>query len=212
MKKWHWFAGLTIVGIIATLVVLWNTDILSCLSEAAASDSAPAWIQAIGSVLAIVAATFIARSQTQGALDLEAQKQEAIEKQRFEIVKALMVRAYGLSNDICTAFETHKHEDFDQINPALMLDNHHALQTLPIFEVPDGLLALDVLTISRGLATLQEGWLELREAATPGEEPLEPRMEQLDNLAKEVRNISKEAITVCNKEIAKRSALVAANG
>ena len=167
-------------------------------------DAAPAWIQAIGSVLAIVAAAYIARGQIRSAAKLEDQKQAAVERKRLEIIKALMVRAYGLSNDICRAFETLKHEDFDQVSPLLMIDTRDALKNLPIFEVPNGLLALDVLSISHGMSELREGWVKLLEALKL-EQPIESEIEQLVILAREVRTISQEAMKACDQEISERS-------
>lgn len=176
------------------------------------SDEAPAWIQAVGSILAIVAAAIIARNQTQGAAELEELKQAISDKQKFGVIMALMARAHGLANDIIKAFETHKHEDFEQVSPALMVDTHHALKALPIFEIPHGLLALDVLTISRGLASLEEGWSELLEILSPESEEVASRMQALGTLASEISNISKEAIDQCKKEIAIRNKLVVSNG
>ncbi|WP_157948305.1 hypothetical protein [Pulveribacter suum] len=56
-------------------------------------SAAPAWIQAIGSVAAIVAASVIARHQVHAARRLELRKQAYVEVQKLKIVLALMVRA-----------------------------------------------------------------------------------------------------------------------
>lgn len=167
-------------------------------------SAAPAWIQAIGSVAAIVAAAIIARRQAQSAIDLEAHKLAASETQKFLIIKALMVRAYGLSNDICRAFETKLHEDFDQVSPELMLDTHQALITLPVFEIPNGFLALDVLTVGRAIGTIHEHWLTLCKEASNEAQTLTDHIGLLVSLAEEVREISMAAVTECKKEIEKR--------
>lgn len=195
--------ALAISGVIILTPCL-PVTLLSLLKK----NEAPAWIQAIGSILAIVAAAVIARNQTQGAAKLEERKQAISEKQKFGVVMALMARAHGLANDITKAFETHKNEDFDQVSPSLMVDTHHALNALPVFEIPNGLLALDVLTISRGLASLEEGWNELLETSSPDSEEFASRMQNLGTLASEISNISKEAIDECKREMATRSKFV----
>jgi hypothetical protein len=176
---------------------------------------APAWIQAVGSVAAIVAATVIAQRQSKAAVDLELRKQAKAETQKLKVVMALMARAHGLSNDICTAFETKKFEDFDQVSPELMIDTHHSLALLPVFEIPDGLLALDVLTIGRALGVMHEQWMKLREDVTAEPSALLDGIARLDTLAREIREICVAAIAECKKLIAERAAeanVGAANG
>jgi hypothetical protein len=168
-------------------------------------NAAPAWIQAIGSIAAIFAAAEIGRRQARAASDLEAEKKAATEIQKLKIVMALMARANGLSNDICKAFATALFSDFDQVSPELMLDTHLALQALPIFEIPNGLLALDVLTIGRGLSVMHENWLKLRELCTANPSSLPEEMARLDTLAHEIGEISLTALNECKKEIASRA-------
>ena len=168
-------------------------------------SAAPAWIQAIGSVAAIFAAAEIGRRQARAASDLEAKKQAAAETQKLKIVMALMARAYGLSNDICKAFATAQFSDFDQVSPELMVDTHLALQALPVFEIPNGLLALDVLTIGRALGVMHENWLRLRALCTSDPESLPEEMAKLDTLAHEIGEISLAALGECKKEIASRA-------
>lgn len=172
------------------------------------SNEAPAWIQAVGSILAIVAAAVIARNQLRGAAELERRKQAVSDKQKLEVVMALMVRANGLACDITRAFGSQKHEDFDQVSPALMVDTHHALQALPVFEIPHGLLSLDVLTISRGMASLEEGWNDLIDKSLMKSDEVPLCMQRLCILAGEIGSISKDAVDECKKEIAFRNQLL----
>jgi len=212
LSKRAWAIIFTAGMAIGAIGVMFVPGVPAALLTFFKSNEAPAWIQAVGSILAIVAAALIARNQTQGATELEERKQAVSEKHKFGVIMALMARAHGLANDITKAFETHKHEDFDQISPALMVDTHRALKALPVFEIPHGLLALDVLTISRGLASLEEGWKELLEISSPESEEVASRMQALSTLASEISNISREAIDECKKEIAIRSKLVVSNG
>jgi hypothetical protein len=167
-------------------------------------SAAPAWIQAVGSIVAIFAAAEIGRRQALAASDLEAKKKAAAEVQKFQIIMALMARAHGLSKDICHAFATAKFSDFDQVSPELMVDTQLALQAMPIFEIPNGLLALDVLTIGRSLGVMHENWLRLLALCVSEPSSLPDKMAELDTLAQEILAISLAALNECKKEIASR--------
>lgn len=169
-------------------------------------SAAPAWIQAIGSIAAIMAASAIAGQQVRSAAELEAKKKADAETQKLKIVMALMVRAHGLSNDICRAFETKEFSDFDEVSPELMLDTHLSLMALPVFEIPDGLLALDVLSIGRSLATIREHWLQLRVDVRANPSALLEGIARLETLARDIGSVSVDAVKTCKKAIAKRSA------
>lgn len=168
-------------------------------------SAAPAWIQAIGSIAAIFASAEIGRRQARAAIDLEAKKRAAAEVQKLKIVMALMVRAHGLSDDICKAFATAQFSDFDQVSPELMVDTHLALQALPVFEIPNGLLALDVLTIGRALGVMHENWQRLRQLCTSDPASIPEEMAKLDTLAHEIGEICLAALAECKKEIASRA-------
>ncbi|MGN5124990.1 hypothetical protein [Aeromonas sp. 30P] len=120
------------------------------------------------------------------------------------VVKALMARSYQLSKDITTAFATQKDSDFDSVTPLLMVDTHTALMALPTFEIPDGLLSLDALTIGRALNVLAEHWSDFCSAVTKNNHIDVPEAIPLQELAKEIEAITGDAIKICAKEIAKR--------
>lgn len=204
-RTWQWAIGIVVVLSMAVSLALVETGGWAWFKTLLESV-APAWIQAVGSVAAIVAAAIIAQRQSISTSDLEEQKQARADIQKLKIIKALMVRAHSLSNDICKAFETKKFDDFDQISPELMIDTHHALLILPVFEIPEGLLALDVLTIGRSLGIMHENWLKLREEATSDLSTLEHNIAKLDMLAREIRDISHTAVQECKNEITKRLA------
>jgi hypothetical protein len=191
------------IGLIAANGWAWFTKMLE--------TSAPAWVQAIGSVGAIVAAAAIARRQVVTARQLEARKQAAADIQKLRVIMALMARAHGLSTDITKAFETKAFEDFDQVSPELMVDTHLTLIRLPIFEIPEGLLGLDVLTIGRALGVMREHWQEVRNAAEAQDSSLETRIGNTDTLAREIGEISLAAVNDCKKHIAAREAVINAS-
>ncbi|GAC1030273.1 hypothetical protein thsps21_11000 [Pseudomonas sp. No.21] len=165
-------------------------------------NSAPAWIQAVGSILAIIAAAWIAQRQSNHARELEDYKQAKLERQKLQVVMALMARSHGLAEDICRAYESQSQSDIDQISPPLMEDTHHALMALPVFDIPEWQLSLDVLIVSRSLASLKEQVLALESADS--HEELKNRLENLNGQAVEVRNIALDSVKICKNKIKER--------
>lgn len=173
-------------------------------------SSAPAWIQAVGSILAIVAAAWIAQRQTANARKLEDYKQAKSEKQKLEVIMALMARSHGLALDICKAYQTQEQSDIDQISPPLMEDTHQALMALPVFDIPEWQLSLDVLMVSRALVSLKDQFLALENSASH-DEFLE-KLKCLNDSAIEVKNVSFDSLNLCKGNIKKREKLLRGNG
>jgi hypothetical protein len=173
-------------------------------------DSAPAWIQAIGSILAIVAAAWIAKQQNVHARKLEEYKQAKVDKQKLEVIMALMARSHRLAIDVCKAYESNDQEDIDQISPPLMADTHHALMALPVFDIPEWQLSLDVLMISRALASLREQVLALQDSTS--EEEFRNNLKDLNELATEIKQVSGDAVSITKKEIKERDLILGGSG
>lgn len=171
-------------------------------------SSGPAWIQAFGSVAAIIGASLIATRQMRHAQHVQEEQRTYAEMQKFQVIKALMARAHGLSNDVIKAFETSKHEDFDQISPTLMADTHQTIMSLPVFEIPNGLLSLDVLTIGRGIDVLRQQWEALIDTIRQTGSVEEAKVAPLLTLADELREISLAAINTCNDELKQRKCVL----
>lgn len=204
---WKSLIGRILIAVaLVTLVALIWLFCTHAPSAALRADAAPAWIQAIGSILAIIAAAWIARQQNAHARKLEEYKHAKADKQKLEIIMALMARSHGLAEDFCKAFESQKQEDIDQISPPLMADTHQALMALPVFEIPEWNLALDVLMISRGLASLRESYLDLKSPEDADE--FKAKLNAINILASEIRTISEDSVTICKREITKRDALL----
>ncbi|EHW0638004.1 hypothetical protein L3I77_004346 [Vibrio vulnificus] len=168
------------------------------------SENAPAWIQAIGSIAAIFAAALISSNQYRNERRLESERVATSEINKLMVVKALMVRSHQLSKDITTAFSTKEDDDFSQVTPALMIDTHSVLMDLPTFEIPNGLLALDVLTVGRGLSVLAENWEDFCASVAKNNSIEVREAEPLLELAGEIESITGDAIKICNTEIAQR--------
>lgn len=122
------------------------------------------------------------------------------------MIMALMARSHGLAEDICKAYESQNQNDIDQISPPLMEDTHHALMALPVFDIPEWQLSLDVLMISRSLASLKEQLLELE--SVEAQEDLMIKLESLNNQAVEVRNIALDSVNICKAKIKERDKIL----
>lgn len=204
-KKTLSLVGIALAGLTAAYIAYVQGYRLD-LSE----DSAPAWIQAVGSILAIVAAAWIAKQQSVHARKLEDYKQAKADKQKLEVVMALMARSHRLAIDVCKAYESNDQEDIDQISPPLMVDTHHALVALPVFDIPEWQLSLDVLMISRALASLREQFLALQDSTS--EEEFRSSLHELNELASEIKQISGDAIAIAKKEIRQRDLVLEGSG
>lgn len=177
---------------------------------ALSKDSAPAWIQAIGSILAIIAAAWIAKQQNVHARRLEEYKRAKEDKQKLEVIMALTARSHRLALDVCKAFESNEQNDIDQISPPLMADTHQALMALPIFEIPNWQLSLDVLMISRSLASLRGQFLAPQGSASADD--FQSNLRDVNELASEINQISGDAVSISKQEIKERDLLLSRRG
>lgn len=164
-------------------------------------EFAPAWVQAVGSILAIGAAVWIAQRQHWQAVKLEERKLAVAERQKLEIVKALMVRSLGLAIDVCKAYASNAQEDIEQISTPLMQDTHQALMALPVFEIPHWQLALDVLMVGRALASLNMQLESFQHMSPDTNEEFEKALSSFHELAQEIKLVTEYSIAVCNREI-----------
>lgn len=204
-KKAFWLSAIL-------LVILVGGSVAYCLGYRLdlSKDSTPAWIQAIGSVLAIVAAAWIAKHQNVQARKLEEFKKAKADKQKLEVIIALMSRSHRLSVDVCKAFKSNNQDDINQISPSLMDDTHKTLMALPIFEIPSWQLSLDALMIGRALASLQEQFHALQ--VSTSERDFQSRLVALNEYATEIRQITDDAVTIAKKHIKRLDAVLGESG
>lgn len=165
---------------------------------------APAWIQAVGSIVAILAASSIATRQANQARDVENEQRIRNEIQKLEVIKALMARSITMSGEVIQAFKSRKTEDFDVVTPSMMRDAHQTLLLLPIFEIPNALLSLDVLTVGRALESLSDTWETYSDEVEKLQTLDTPISGPLQTLASELLQISEAAFNDCLNELRQR--------
>jgi hypothetical protein len=168
------------------------------------NGGAAAWIQAIGSILAILATNHATRRQIAHARLLENDKRLTDEIRRLDVVKALLVRGVNLASDVLKAIETLEAVDLNHVSTKLMLETQRTIDSLPPFEIPSGLLALDLLHISPALADLAKLWQEFADkSAADGGFHIESAS-IVQAYAKEIREVGESALNDANVEIRAR--------
>ena len=129
--KWYEWAMLAVLTLMAALGLA-----LSPLGQTVLnSDSAPAWIQAVGSVAAILAASLIARHQTNVAKADEARRRvlhlQAIQGLLRELNRTLVTTA-----DAIAPLTTYNAVDYARHRVRPMRTAIEAIQKIPFHEVP----------------------------------------------------------------------------
>lgn len=152
----------------------------------------PAWIQAFGSIAAIVYSGMVAANQIKHEKNIENARRAEEDVAKLNIVRALLIRSLGLVSEVRKALEDGGADNMMQVSPATMRDTQKAFEQLPLFEIPDGMLALDVITIGPNLGILANSWDQCAEEAHSSENG-EPSIESVMNLDEG----SKELFTVC---------------
>lgn len=163
------------------------------------------WMQAIGAAIAILAAAAIAAYQAGHARKLEDEKRTAAEIQRLNIVKALAVRCFTLASDVVKAVDDLSQQTIEVVSPELMRDAGGTLLGLPIFDVPGGIVALDVMTLGRTIGNLGSLWEDMTKEARELKRP--PTVKQLASVrsfAAEIADVAQSAIDECKAEVLAR--------
>jgi hypothetical protein len=205
----HWFPRHALLLICAWLIVGGTLMFLMSVSKELSEwlsqkQYLSGWVQAVGGVVAIVATGGVATYQGVLVRRLEFARRSSEEVQKLEVVLALVVRSYGLANDVLKAFESLQDTDFEHVSPPFMLDTQKSLNALPIFEIPAGLLALDVLSIGRSLGVLVDLWRDFTDEHRKTGSYEGSAARELKQFAEEIRSVSSAAMKDCKSLIAKR--------
>jgi hypothetical protein len=164
------------------------------------------WFQAIGAAIAILAAAAIAAYQAGHSRKLEGEKRTATEVQRLNIVKALAVRCFTLAKEVVKAIDEPSKETMEVVSPELMRDVGSTLMDLPIFDVPGGIVALDVMTLGRTIGNLAALWdTTAKEAHDLKRPPTSDQMATIKSFAAEIADVAESARNECKAEIRARS-------
>lgn len=169
------------------------------------SGTAASWVQAIGSVVAIAATAGVANYQASQARKLAEHQRLAAEIQKLSLLVGLFARTHGLAKDVVTAMNEPTEYNFSVIDLGLMQDTADTMRSLPLFEVPSGLVALDVRACASHLEKLIGYWDQImtqnRQTGVP------PSPETITNLVgfcEEMMNVSRDALKDTKQKIIAR--------
>lgn len=166
-------------------------------------DVIPAWIQAIGSIFAILISGLISAKQIKHEKDLERHRLAITDLSKLQIVRCLIIRSYGLLKDVRNALERGQEEDFMTVSPWTMRNTKKAIDNLNLFDIPEGLLALDMLTIGPSLEEIASIWDRCMEESRISEnnQPSAESLRELEEASKEVFSICDSAFKLVTEKV-----------
>jgi hypothetical protein len=169
------------------------------------SANAAAWVQAIGSVVAIAATAGVANYQASQARKLAEHQRIASEIQKLSLLVGLFARTHGLAKDVVTAINDPTAYNFSVIDPELMQDTADTMRSLPLFEIPSGLVALDVRACASHLEKLIDYWNQITsESRETGVPPTAETIANLSVYCEEMMKVSHAALTEAKQKISAR--------
>lgn len=121
------------------------------------------WVQAVGSIAAVLLAMFVFHRQAKQAIDLEDARLRVQKIGRLQVVLAMLNNA----ETILAMLEA----DLEHTGPGcatdsdfgFLRDSGEGLKALPVLEIGDGQLVAVVLLLPRSFAMLLDSWLIARE-------------------------------------------------
>ncbi|KHT15827.1 hypothetical protein [Pectobacterium brasiliense] len=170
----------------------------------------PSWIQAIGSILAIIIAGMISANQIKHEKQLEKRKTAESDLAKMHIVRALIIRSLTLMNEVRKAIECGEESDFQQVSPWTMRNTKRAMDNLNLFEVPEGMLALDLLAIGPSLEEIATLWEQCMQESLHSENnnPTIDSYNELDQASQEVLKICEADFKLATQEVNRLVAIV----
>jgi hypothetical protein len=177
---------------------------VSILVPTLRGDTAAAWVQAIGAILAIIAAFLIGDRQYVAGRALERERRAEDDIRRFEIVMAILARTEVITGIIAKAFEKSQMGDLPIRTNQYLTDCAKAFQQLPAFDMPDPKLVVLATSIADAVQELSE---ILGRARNEADSPAMVEFPSDDSIAEklnEVLNLTREATQLCVNEILQR--------
>jgi hypothetical protein len=150
MKRFFKLAEATVIVLALVAVSI----VLSLLAKG--SNDLPAWVQAVGSVAAILAAFMIANSQSREQLKLERANANDEARRKIKTLRSLLIhlkQSLEIASHMRASSPTRKTGDE---TVASLRSLHSLLERLPIFEVPLDELIIEFHHIQRFVPILCE--------------------------------------------------------
>ncbi len=137
-------------------------------SDLSKSDWA-SWVQAIGSIGAILAAFGIANAQTRTVREQVRQESAATDLARYRAIRAVASILFATADQMRNAWESRDAQQVGTRELDHLLDSKRVLESFGVFELPDPDLVVRLLTLPRAVANLHQTWVQAaNEAESPG--------------------------------------------
>jgi hypothetical protein len=113
-----------------------------------------AWVQAVGSIGAIAGALFIGLQQQEHARALQVEARRHDELRKLDTVKAILVSVEVCCTDLAEKWDKAQFATLLQAEIVPVADCKMAVESIPLFDVPDGHLVILVSSMPRKLQYL----------------------------------------------------------
>lgn len=159
------------------------------------------WVQAIGSIAAIIGAFWIAKNQHANERKLEKDKRRADERLRFKIVKAVFSKTFATVSLIVNEREQ---SDFNLPGPhrsRLLRDCQNSLDSLAPFEMPHEDLILLTTGLSHAIDILSEALDAEQSSVTEVHRLDDNAIEGIREAILAAKTLACDGLRLCQKEI-----------
>jgi hypothetical protein len=166
-----------------------------------ASDWA-SWIQALGSIGAIIGAFLVVDRQHRRERELEDDRQRLTDIRRLKSLKAVLTQICTISSGIHTDIVKGNAERLYHLDPQALMDYKAILQALPLFEIPSPQLAMQLTLMPRAIGEVASPMFKARNEANDEVIRYEFLLAfDIEERAKRLYNLAADANNYCVDEL-----------
>lgn len=141
---------------VGAVVLLGTAVLFFSLFPAMNSDVGAAWVQAVGSIAAILGSAWIARHQTRESQKLEKWKED----QRESKILLAVISTLSIAHAICSLLQEAISEEgpvhIDKTNCDRLLDARAVIERIPLMEIAFPKIAISLAVLPRTLMQLED--------------------------------------------------------
>jgi hypothetical protein len=193
-----------LIGIPSVLLLLATGFITAVVHKGIGSGDAASWLQAIGGILAIVAAFAVAARQHKADRSLEMEIRNIDESRRLEAVKAILARANAVAHIVGEAWKRSAMDTIGSNVDIYVLDCKASVEALPLFDIPNADLIVYMVNLPRALQELNEVLGQARVEDDSQEQVQFPAADRLGLKINAVLEMTARAGDICDHQIALR--------
>ena len=138
------------LGILLVLGFIWDLILVGRAYNLDKGEWA-SWVQAVGSILAIMVAFWIAYHQLQHSRRLEKERAISEDRRRVEIIQAILISAWILAYSLKTAITSNDTEFLANFNWKSLQDLADSFRSVRTIEVPDVTIVITLTPVPTAL-------------------------------------------------------------